>query len=190
MDTNTLIIVVAVALLVAAVLISFRVRKSRTLKQRFGPEYSRVVDEAGGKRKAESELAQRAKRVTAMQIRPLQSVDRARYLTAWTQLQADFVDSPKAAVSRADDLLGEVMTARGYPVAYFDQRAADLSVDHPQVVENYREGHDIALRHGRGGASTEDLRQAMIHYRALFEHLVDEHTTQPEISSASQRRAN
>lgn len=179
MDTNTLIAVLAivVGVIVVAFLI-IRFQRSRGLQKHYGSEYNRIAEELGGKHKAEVELQHRQKRVAEMAIQPLSVADRSRYLTAWTQVQADFVDDPKGAASRADALLGDVMKARGYPVSDFDQRAADLSVDHPRVVENYRAGHDIALRHARGEASTEDLRQAMIHYKSLFEELVDDQTNE------------
>jgi len=161
-----------VLLLVAAVIVLWmRSRRSAALKSRFGPEYARTVREVGSESKAETVLAQREKRVSKYTIKPLPAEMRDHFLDTWTKVQAQFVDDPSYAVTRADDLLGEVMAARGYPVKDFDARAEDLSVDHPHVVQNYRSAHDIALRHARGEASTEDLRKAMIHYRDLFEEL-------------------
>lgn len=151
-----------------------RRRHSAQLRNRFGNEYDRAVHDAGGTHKAETLLHEREKRVAAFDIRPLVSEERARFIVAWREVQALFVDSPADAVTRADVLLGEVMEARGYPVADFEQRSADLSVDHGHVIENYRAAHAIARRHTRGEAGTEDLRQAMIHYRALFDDLVHE----------------
>jgi hypothetical protein len=179
MDTTILIvaIVIAVAVLAAAVLY-LRRRTSTNLQAKFGPEYLRAVDETGGKRRAEAELHDREKRVKAFDIRPLSPQETERFVMAWRAVQAEFVDNPKAAIMRADDLLGELMGARGYPVSDFEQRAADLSVKHPHLVDNYRTAHDVALREGRGQASTEDLRQAMIHYRALFEDLAGEPPTE------------
>ena len=175
MDTTTLVIVVAVVIVAAIVIVfALQSRRSKTLRSRFGPEYERALDETGGKRKAEAELHQREKRVEALNIQPLTVADRTRFVSAWRRVQAEFVDNPKASVAKADDLLGEVMATRGYPMSDFDQRSADLSVDHPVVVDNYRAAHDIALRHGKGEAGTEDLRQAMIHYRALFDDLVED----------------
>jgi hypothetical protein len=175
MDNTTLIVVIVVA---AAVLVGvalyLRRRTSTNLKAKFGPEYLRAVDETGGTRRAEAELHDREKRVKAFDIRPLSPQESARFASAWRAVQTEFVDNPKAAILRADSLLGELMAARGYPVGDFEQRAADLSVKHPHLVDNYRTAHEVALREGRGQASTEDLRQAMIHYRALFEDLAAE----------------
>lgn len=171
--TTAAIIVVLILLLIAAV-IFMRRRRSDQLKSQFGPEYGRTVDTVGDPRKAEAALAARAKRVSSYTIKPLPVDLRTHFTDTWQNVQAQFVDDPKYAVTRADDLLGEVMRARGYPVQDFDQRAEDLSVDHPQVVQNYRKAHDIALAHSRGEASTEDLRSAMIHFRALFDELVND----------------
>ncbi len=165
---------VLVLVAIGATILFLRRRRTDALRSRFGPEYNRAVEQSGDKHQAEAQLHSLEKRVAALSIHPLPLEDRERYVEAWRQVQADFVDEPKAAVERADDLLGEVMGARGYPVSDFEQRSADLSVDHPAVVQNYRAAHDIALRHGRGEASTEDLRQAMIHYRMLFDDLVNE----------------
>jgi hypothetical protein len=170
----TLAIVIVLILLVIGALIFMRRRRSDQLKSRFGPEYGRTVDTVGDPRKAEAALAARAKRVSSYSIKPLPAELRTHFTDTWQNVQAQFVDDPKYAVTRADDLLGEVMRARGYPVQDFDQRADDLSVDHPQVVQNYRSAHDIALAHSQGQASTEDLRTAMIHFRALFDELVND----------------
>jgi len=172
MDTTAIIIVAAVVVIVAIGVAVFMQRRTKTLQSRFGSEYDRTVDETGGRMKAERELSQRAKRVESFDIRPLDPNDRMAYIERWRGIQAQFVDDPGAAVAGADRLLGEVMRKRGYPVADFEQRAADLSVDHADVVDNYRAAHEIAMRHDRGDAGTEDLRQAMIHCRALFEDLV------------------
>ena len=173
--TQTAWIVVAiviVALLVVAGILWSRRRRSEHLRDRFGPEYDRAVDAKGGRSEAEAELAEREKRVEKLDIRPLEPAERREFIQRWTDVQARFVDDPPRAVAFADALLGDVMKARGYPVSDFEQRAGDISVDHPTVVEHYRTAHDIAVRHERGEASTEDLRQAMIHYRALFDDLV------------------
>ena len=171
-----LIVIAVAAILIIAVLAWLYVRKRRSttrdLQQRFGPEYDRALREHGSKRKAEAKLADREKRVEMLNIRDLDSMERERYSTQWQSIQSRFVDSPKGAVAEADDLVSSVMKARGYPVSEFDQRAADISVDHPRVVENYRSGHAIALRVGKDQATTEELRTAMIHYRSLFEELV------------------
>ncbi len=167
-----IVAIVVVALLIIAGFLWSRSRRSAHLKDRFGREYDRTVDAKGGKGKAEAELADREKRVAKLDIRPLEPAERREFLTRWKDVQARFVDDPARAVAFADALVGEVMRARGYPVADFDQRAGDISVDHPVVVEHYRKAHEIAVRHEHGDASTEDLRQAMIHYRALFDNLV------------------
>lgn len=165
----TAVIVVA---LIAAGLIWSRRRQSEHLRDRFGPEYDRAVEAKGGRSKAEAELAEREKRVEKLDIRPLDHAERRDFVGRWSEVQARFVDDPPRAVAFADALLGEVMKARGYPVSDFEQRAGDISVDHPRIVEHYRTAHDVAVRHERGQANTEDLRQAMIHYRALFDELV------------------
>jgi FtsZ-interacting cell division protein ZipA len=174
--TETAWIVVAIAvvalLIVAAAILSSRRRRSAHLKDRFGSEYDRTVEAKGDRSKAEADLAEREKRVEKLDIRPLETTERRDFIDRWTEVQARFVDDPARAVAFADALLGDVMKARGYPVSDFEQRAGDISVDHPVVVEHYHKAHDIAVRHGRGEASTEDLRQAMIHYRSLFDNLV------------------
>lgn len=175
MDNTTLIIIAVVVLAVLATAFVFmQQRRSKELRSKFGPEYERAVIETGAKGKAEAELAQRAKRVKKLDIRPLPPGQADTFTRSWKATQARFVDDPKSAIQEADDLLGELMSARGYPVTDFEQRAADLSVDHGELVHNYRIAHQVAVRHGRGEAGTEDLRQAMIHYRALFEDLIDE----------------
>lgn len=183
-------IVIALVVLVAVLAALWfwaRSRKSAELKSQFGPEYERTVHAVGDDRKAEAVLADRQKRVAGYTIKPLPSEMRDHFVQTWREVQAKFVDDPNYAVTRADDLLGEVMVARGYPISDFDQRAEDLSVDHPTIVQNYRKGHDIAMRHSRGEASTEDLRAAMIHYRELFDDLVNERE-QGRVASTQERR--
>ena len=169
-----LIVLAAVVILVivALVWLYLRKRKSTTagLRQKFGPEYDRAVLTHGSGRKAESKLEDREKRVEKLKIRDLDSTEREHFSKRWESVQSRFVDSPKGAVTEADDLVSSVMKARGYPLSDFDQRAADISVDHPRVVENYRSAREIALRVEK--ATTEDLRTAMIHYRALFDELL------------------
>lgn len=167
---------VVLVLLIALLIMGVRMRQTAGLKSRFGPEYDRTVKEIGNDRKAAAVLQERQKRVAAFSIKPLSAGQSASFIEAWQKVQAQFVDDPKGAVAHGDVLLGEVMEARGYPVTDFEQRSADLSVDHPTVVQNYRTAHDIAIRHARGEADTEELRQAMIHYRTLFEELVEERT--------------
>ena len=171
-----LIVAAAVVILVIAVLAWLYARKRRSttanLRHKFGTEYERAVREHGSERKAESKLVDREKRIEKLTIRDLDPMERERFLKRWESVQSRFVDSPKGAVAEADDLVSSLMRTRGYPVSDFDQRAADISVDHPRVVENYRSAHEIALRVGKSEATTEDLRTAMIHYRSLFEDLV------------------
>jgi hypothetical protein len=184
MDNQILliIIVVIVAALVIGAVIYSRRQRSQHLRSRFGPEYDRAVEEHGARGKAEADLRKLEKRVDKFDIKPLSTTQRDRFVVSWREIQAAFVDNPETAVTRADQLLGEVMEARGYPVGDFDQRAADLSVDHPVVVDNYRTAHEIALRHERGQATTEDLRQAMIHFRALFDELTVDRAVAPDIA--------
>jgi hypothetical protein len=171
-----LIWLAAAVVLVIAVLVSLYVRKRRRttadLRQKFGPEYERALRTHGSERKAEAKLTDREKRVEKLNLRDLDPAEHERFSKRWESVQSRFVDSPKGAVTEADDLVSSVMKTRGYPVSDFDQRAADISVDHPRVVENYRSAHEIALRVGKDAPTTEDLRRAMIHYRSLFEELV------------------
>jgi hypothetical protein len=170
--TWVLLVIVVVLLVIIGVLVA-RQQRSRRLKDDFGPEYGRVVAERGDQRAAEKELADRRQRVGKFEIRPLDPTARDRYLAEWAGAQRYFVDEPVGAVGQAHELVQRVMHDRGYPVDDdFDQRAADISVDHPVVVENYRAAHGISIRAYNGQASTEQLRQAMVHFRALFDDLL------------------
>ena len=174
------IIVVAAVLLVAIVVWrAFAAKKTRTLQGRFGSEYDRTVESADSRRAAEAELKARAERRDELDIRPLAPGARERYLGEWQRVQARFVDDPDGAAREADMLIQQVMSDRGYPMDDFDQRAADISVDHPDVVENYREGHRLTRAAAAGDGTTEDLRQAMVHYRALFDDLLEESSDAP-----------
>jgi hypothetical protein len=171
--------VVVVALIVALVVIAavaawvfWQRRRTQQLQERFGPEYTRVVSREQDRGRAEQELEARQQRVQQLNIRPLAQGEQRRFAEAWHSTQAQFVDDPGGAVSEADRLVGEVLQARGYPVGAFEQRAADISVDHPQVVSHYRTAHTLAGKQARGEASTDDQRQAMLQYRALFEELL------------------
>ena len=166
-------VLIAVILIGAIAVITLSRVRSQRLRQRFGPEYDRTIRTEGNVRKAEAALEARAKRVANLHIRPLVAADADRFDAAWRAVQTRFVDDPRGAVTEADRLVGEVMAARGYPVGDFEQRVADISVDHPDVVMNYRAAREIALQHAAGKASTEDLRQAMVHYRALFTDLLE-----------------
>jgi hypothetical protein len=168
-----IVVVVVVALVVALALPAMRRRR---LKKTFGTEYDQVLKDKGDQRSAEEELAIRQRRHQEFELRPLSEELRARYLRDWSVVQEEFVDAPKAAVGKADQLIGQIMSDRGYPSGSFEQQAADLSVEHSDVLRHYRRAHTI-LQHDNGdAASTEDLREAMVHYRTLFEDLVD-HTT-------------
>lgn len=169
------VVIALAAVVVLAIVVWQALARRRTgqLQEQFGPEYDRTVGTAESKREAEAELQAREQRRRELEIRPLPSAARYRYLEAWQGVQSQFVDDPSAAVARADELIQSVMSERGYPVEDFEQRAADVSVDHPQVVENYREGHRLAQSTANGSGSTEDLRQAMRRYRALFDELVE-----------------
>jgi hypothetical protein len=175
MDTGLLVVILVVLVLLA--LLAFfagRQRRSRKLQDTFGPEYDRTVEQAGDRRTAEAELRERTERRQKFDIVPLEPEARARYIEAWRNTQAQFVDEPVEATREADRLISSVMRDRGYPIDEFDRRAADLSVDHPQVVDDYRAAHAIAAANDRSEASTEDLRQALVHYRSLFEDLLED----------------
>jgi hypothetical protein len=170
---------VGVVVVIALALFGADRQRSRQLEEKFGSEYRRTVAERGDRREAESELREREQVRKGLEIRPLSERQRERYGGEWQQVQSDFVDNPSEAVAEADRLVAEVMRERGYPVDDFEQQAAVVSVDHPEVVANYREGHAIYTSFDRGDASTEDLRQAMQHYRALFDELLESPAEQP-----------
>jgi hypothetical protein len=179
LSTTQIVLMIGVAVMVLAgigIWLSVsKQRRTKKLRTQFGgAEYTRAVEEGGGRRQAEAALDKRAERVEGLNIRPLSPEDRARFIESWGRVQSRFVDGPGGAVSDADQLLGDVMSKRGYPVSEFEQRSADISVDHPLVLENYRAAHQCALLQAQGKASTEDLRQGMIHYRTLFDELVRE----------------
>jgi hypothetical protein len=172
--------VVAVLALLAFVAWRWLAQKqSHRLAQRFGPEYGRAVDDLGSRGKAEAELKARENRVEHLKIVALSAADVQRFSLAWRALQGRFVDDPKGVVVEADQLVRELMGQRGYPVADFERRAADISVDHPQVVDHYRAAQAIAVRNQRGEADTEALRNAVVHYRALFDELLEAKAAEP-----------
>ena len=187
MDTGLLVAILVVLILLALLAIfAGRQRRSRKLQDTFGPEYDRTVEEAGDRRAAETELQERTERRAGFDIVPLAPEARARYIEAWRNTQAQFVDEPVEATREADRLITSVMRDRGYPVDDFEQRAADISVDHPQVVDDYRAAHAIAAANDRSEASTEDLRQALVHYRSLFEELLEDR--HPDRSTTEEAR--
>jgi len=176
MDTNIWIItsiILAAAVIVLGAMLFTQRRRSGQLQQRFGPEYERTVDHYGSQKDAEEELIARERRVNRFRIVPLSREDAARFSEDWRAVQNRFVDDPKAAVEDADRQVRALMQRRGYPMGDFEQRAADLSVDHAEVVEHYRTAHQIAVRNQGGKANTEDLREAIVHYRAIFEELLE-----------------
>ena len=179
LTNTTTLILAAVALLIIGGLLAMaamRFQRSRRLRERFGPEYERLVQEAGDKKKAESELEARLAHVEALDIRPLTADEVNRFSLEWQSTQSEFVDEPHTSLQKADRLIREVMKARGYPVEDFEQRAADISVDYPDLVTDYRGLHRIAVKEADDEVSTEEMRQAMVHGRALFEELVSKET--------------
>lgn len=180
MLTTTQIIVLVVALVLLAVVL-FAIfgkrstkRRQQELRRRFGPEYDRAVAEYGSEERAHRELLAREKRIQRFKLHPLTDADRVQFSTEWRNVQARFVDDPSGAVGEANDLIKRVMQARGYEVEHFDQRVADLSVEHANVVEHYRAARELALANREGRANTEELRQAFVHYRALFADLLEQ----------------
>jgi hypothetical protein len=172
MDPKIIIAIVVALIVIAAIAWAIaRNRRTAALKSRFGPEYERTVRERGPG-EAETALLERQKRVEKFRMRDLTAEERERFITEWRMAQARFVDDPKRAVTDADDLVARLMQSRGYPMSDFEQRAADISVDHPRVVDNYRAAHQIAMRQRQGSATTEDLRNAIIYYRSLFDELL------------------
>lgn len=177
MEVSTIILIAVLVVAVGAAAVWFATRGSlgsrhRKLKERFGPEYDREVERQGSVSRAEQELMARKKRVEKFDVRTLSEADHQRFHGAWAAIQAQFVDDPQGAITAADDLIQAVMEARGYSHADFDQRVADLSVQHADVVDHYRQAHDVAEENRAGRASTEKMRQAVVHYRALFADLL------------------
>jgi hypothetical protein len=171
---NTLILAIALIVLAVGVVawLAVQRQKSAKLRRRFGPEYDRAVKEYGGRAKAEAELSKREQRVAGLNIIPITAAEAARFSNAWNSLQGRFVDDPQGVVAEADLLVRELMVKRGYPMGDFELRAADISVDHPIVVKNYRAAQIIALRNARRESDTEELRSAVVHYRTLFDELL------------------
>jgi hypothetical protein len=181
-DSMAAVMIVLVLVLVVSVgLLIWRGSRSTRLKFRFGPEYAQAIRESGSRRAAEERLRRRETRVRSYDLHSLSPEQRAQYAARWRKVQAEFVDDPAGSVAAVDQLLGEVMTACGYPVIAFEQQAADASVEHPQAAQEYRAAHEIAVRHAQGQADTEELRQAMVHYRSLFDELMRE----PRMRAAS-----
>jgi hypothetical protein len=191
MDAWVIVLLVLIVLAIAAAAWTIARRKrTEDLRGRFGPEYNRAMEDRGDRRAAEKDLQARADRRSQLEIRPLAPETRARYAEQWKDVQTRFVDDPSKAVGEADELVIAVMSHRGYPMDDFDQRAADVSVDHPRVVESYRAAHTISIANANGRAGTEDLRQALVHYRALFQELLgeDEGASRREVDVGEERQ--
>jgi len=171
-------VVVVVALIAVGSMLLARRRKSKKLQEDFGPEYERELEQKGDRKEAEASLQQRRDQRKELDIRPLDPQARDRYADSWRHTQARFVDEPEAAVRESDQLVNEVMRERGYPVQDFEGGADSVSVDHPELASNYRSAHEISQRNERGEATTEDLRQALVHYRSLFEELLESRTAE------------
>jgi len=180
-------VVVILIVVGVAIWLEYRKKQSLRLQQRFGAEYGRTVQKLGSRTKAELDLRARESRVARFAIVPLDAADAQRFTEAWERLQRRFVDSPKGAVAEADELVRELMSRRGYPMGDFERRAADISVDHPKVVENYRLAQAIAMRDKHGKVDTEELRKAVVHYRALFDELLEVVHTNPDARPAARR---
>ena len=186
-SNTTQLVLVAVVFLVIGGLLAMammRVQRTKRLKERFGPEYERAVNDLGDKRRAEDELDARLAHVNTLNIRPLTAEEVNRFALEWQKTQTEFVDEPLTALQKADRLIREVMKTRGYPVEDFEQRAADISVDYPELVTDYRGLHLIAVKEKEDEVSTEEMRQAMVHGRALFENLI---TQEPEEEAVPQK---
>jgi hypothetical protein len=187
MSTGAIVAIVVVVIVVAAILIVMTAMNRRhRLQERFGPEYDRAVTEHGSRREAEADLAGRERHVRELDIRPLSQAARSQYMSEWTAVQEQFVDAPQAAVTGAQTLVSAVMEDRGYPTQPYDQTLADLSVQHASTLDHFRAAHDISQKAAAGTASTEDLRQAMIHYRALFAELLGEPAGRVDGSAAGE----
>ena len=191
MEQNQILTLVLIAAVIVAALMiwtAMRRRHTHALRDKFGDEYDRTVERTGARAKAEAALEEREKRVAKFEITPLTPQQRGDFAKEWREVKAVFVDSPVEAVHHADRLLATIMRTRGYPMGDFEQRYEDLTVDHGEVARHYREGHEIAQRHERGQASTEELRQAMIHFEALFDDLVNEVTEDSDARPVKSRQ--
>src|SRR3984957_10402021 len=187
MSTGAIVAIIVVVIVVAAVVVAVMMaNRRRRLKERFGPEYDRAGTERGSRREAEAELAGRERHHRELDIRPLSPGARAQHSSEWTAGQEQFGEAPQAAVTAAQTLVSAVMEDRGYPTQPYDQTLADLSVEHASTLDHFRAAHDISQNAAAGTASTEDLRQAMIHYRALFDALLGAPVGQPGGLAASQ----
>ena len=186
---QVIVLVIVVLVVIAAILFAVRASRRRKLQKTFGPEYDRVVADTGSRTDAEKELLDRQKRHAELELRELSPESKARYSAAWEEAQIQFVDNPGQAVSTADDLVTALIAERGYPTGDYDDQLANLSVDHARTLGHYRDAHEISTRSRNGEASTEDLRQALVHYRALFADLLGENPVQSTTSSTATQTA-
>lgn len=188
-NTTQLVLVAVIFLIIGGVvaMAAMRVQRTKRLKDRFGPEYERTINEMGDKRQAEGDLEARLAHVNMLKIRPLTAEEVNRYALEWQSTQTEFVDEPLTALQKADRLIREVMKAKGYPVEDFEQRAADISVDYPELVTDYRGMHLIAVKEQEDEVSTEEMRQAMVHGRALFENLIRQEPTTEEVIAQKEK---
>ena len=183
---QVIVLVIVLLVVIAAILLGVRAARRRKLRKTFGPEYDRVVADTGSRTDAEKELLERQKRHAELELRELTPESKARYSAAWEEAQIQFVDNPGQAVATADDLVTDLIAERGYPTGDYDDQLANLSVDHARTLGHYRDAHEISRRSRNGEASTEDLRQALVHYRALFADLLGENPVQSHSSTATQ----
>jgi hypothetical protein len=179
-----IVLIILVLVIVAAVLFAVRAGRRKQLQKKFGPEYDRVVADADSRTEAERELRDREKRHAELELKPLSAESKARYSVAWEEVQIQFVDAPETAVSTADELTTRLIAERGYPTGDYDDQLATLSVQHARTLEHYRDAHAISERSKSGEAGTEDLRQALVHYRALFADLLGENPVRSEGAAA------
>jgi hypothetical protein len=170
--TLTIVLIIVILVIIAAIVYGVQAGRRKKLQSTFGPEYDRVVADTGNRTEAEKELREREKRHADLELKELSPESQQRYRAAWEEVQIQFVDNPSQAVGTADELVTQLITERGYPTAKYDERLADLSVEHANTLEHYREAHEISERNAAGQASTEDLRLALVHYRALFADLL------------------
>lgn len=183
---QVIVLVIVLLVVIAAVLLALRAARRKKLQKTFGPEYDRVVADTGSRADAEKELREREKRHAELELRELSPESKARYSAAWEEAQIQFVDNPGQAVATADDLVTDLIAERGYPTGDYDDQLANLSVDHARTLGHYRDAHEISRRSRDGQASTEDLRQALVHYRALFADLLGENPVQSTGSTTTQ----
>jgi hypothetical protein len=179
-----IILIIVIVVILAAIVLGVQRSRRRRLQNTFGPEYERAVADTGSRADAEKELRERERRHAELELRPLSAESQARYSAAWEEVQIQFVDNPKQAVTTADDLVTRLIGERGYPTGDYDDQLANLSVEHARTLGHYRDAHEISLRNQRGEASTEDLRQALVHYRALFADLLGTEPVRTERSAA------